>query len=155
VENRYSVEADIPQKNTCFSAFTRQPRVIGVRVSYNIAVRTRPLTLYVGTLQVEATPKDVLNQAEPLAPSFVNAESFRAFYWTGVKGGSAPIAYTVRGGNANGWQWSQSGQIVGNARGWFRVVFKPPAEYEWYRFEVSGAPQTLHSKITGVEEVAE
>jgi hypothetical protein len=155
VENRYSVEADIPQKNTCFSAFTRQPRVIGVRVSYNIAVRTRPLTLYVGTLQVEATPKDVLNQAEPLAPSFVNAESFRAFYWTGVKGGSAPIAYTVRGGNANGWQWSQSGQIVGNARGWFRVVVKPPAEYEWYRFEVSGAPQTLHSKITGVEEVAE
>jgi hypothetical protein len=61
----------------------------------------------------------------------------------------------VRGGNANGWQWSQSGQIVGNARGWFRVVVKPPAEYEWYRFEVSGAPQTLHSKITGVEEVAE
>jgi len=118
-------------------------------------VRTQPLTLYVGTLQVEATPKDVLNQSEPLAPSFVNAESFRAFYWTGVKGGSAPIAYTVRGGNANGWQWSQSGQIVGNARGWFRVVVKPPAEYEWYRFEVSGAPQTLHSKITGVEEVAE
>ena len=66
-------------------------------------MRTVPLTLYVGTLPVEATPKDVLNQAEPVAPSFVNAESFRAFYWTGVKGGSAPIAYTVRGGNANGW----------------------------------------------------
>jgi hypothetical protein len=118
-------------------------------------MRTVPLTLYVGTLPVEATPKDVLNRAEPLSPTFVNAESFRAFYWTGVKGGSAPIAYTVRGGNANGWQWSQSGQVVGNARGWFRVVVKPPAEYEWYRFEVSGAPQTLHSKITGVEEVAE
>jgi len=118
-------------------------------------MRTVPLTLYVGTLQVGATPKDVLNQSEPLVPTFVNAASVRAFYWTGVKGGSAPIAYTVRGGNANGWQWSQSGQIVGNARGWFRVVVKPPAEYEWYRFEVSGAPQTLHSKITGVEEVAE
>jgi hypothetical protein len=104
---------------------------------------------------VEATPKDVLNQAEPLAPSFVNAESFRAFYWTGVTGGRAPLGYTVRGGHTHGWQWCQSGQMVGNARGWFRVVVKPPAKYEWYRFEVSGAPQTLHSKITGVEEVAE
>ena len=42
-------------------------------------MRTVPLTLYVGTLQVEATPKDVLNQSEPLAPTFVNAESFFAF----------------------------------------------------------------------------
>lgn len=79
-------------------------------------MRTVIATLYVGTLQVEATPKDVLNQAEPLALTFVNAASVRAFYWTGVKGSDAPIAYTVRGGNANGWQWSQSGQIVGNAR---------------------------------------
>jgi hypothetical protein len=118
-------------------------------------VRTRPQTLYVGTLQVGATPKDVLNQAEPLAPTFVNAEQCRAFYWTGVKGSDAPIAYTVRGGNANGWQWSASGQITGNARSWFRVVIKPPAPYNWYRFEVSGASQSLHSKITGVEEVAE
>ena len=118
-------------------------------------MRTQPLTLYVGTLQVEATPKDILNQSEPLAPTFVNAASLRAFYWTGVKGSDAPIAYTVRGGNANGWQWSQSGQMVGNARGWFRVVIKPPAPYEWYRVEVAGAPQALRSKITGVEEVAE
>mgnify|MGYP000262398309 FL=1 len=41
---------------------------------------TVALTLYVGTLQVEATPKDVLNQSEPLAPTFVNAASVRAFY---------------------------------------------------------------------------
>jgi hypothetical protein len=118
-------------------------------------MRTVPLTLYVGTLQVEATPKDVLNQAEPVAPSFVNAESFRAFYWTGVKSGSAPVAYMLRGGNANGWQWSQSGQIVGNAHGWFRVVIKPPARYDWYRVEVLGTPQTLRSKIIGAMEVAE
>jgi hypothetical protein len=118
-------------------------------------VRTQPLTLYAGTLQVEATPKDVLNQAEPLAPTFVNAERCRAFYWTGVKGSDAPIAYTIRAGNINGWQWSASGQITGNARGWFRVVIKPPAPYDRYRFEVSGALQTLHSKITGIEEVAE
>jgi hypothetical protein len=45
-------------------------------------------------------------QAEPLSPTFVNAASFRAFYWTGVKSGSAPVAYMLRGGNANGWQWS-------------------------------------------------
>lgn len=118
-------------------------------------MRTVPLTLYVGTLQVESTPKDVLNQAEPLSPTFVNTERCRAFYWTGVKGGDAPITYTIRAGNAKGWQWSASGQITGNARGWFRVVVKPPAAYNWYRFEASGAPQTLHSKITGVEEVAE
>jgi len=118
-------------------------------------MRTVIATLYVGTLQVEATPKDVLSQAEPLSPTFVNAESFRAFYWTGVKSGSAPIAYTVRGGNANGWQWSQSGQIVGNAHGWFRVVIKPPARYDWYRVEVLGTPQTLRSKIIGAMEVAE
>jgi len=118
-------------------------------------VRTQPLTLYVGTLQVEATPKDLLNQAEALPPTFVNAKRYRAFYWTGVKGSDAPIAYTIRAGNAAGWQWSASGQITGNARGWFRVVVKPPAAYEWYRFEVSGALQTLHSKITGIEEVTE
>jgi hypothetical protein len=118
-------------------------------------MRTVPLTLYVGTLQVEATPKDVLNQAEPLAPSFVNVESVLRLLLDGREGEHAPIVYTVRGGNANGWQWSQSGQIVGNARGWFRIVIKPPAPYDWYRVEVAGAPQALRSKITGVEEVAE
>ena len=118
-------------------------------------MRTQPLTLYVGTLQVESTSKDILNQSEPLAPTFVNAASLRAFYWTGVKESDEPIAYTVRAGNANGWQWSQSGQVVGNARGWFRVVVKPPAAYDWYRVEVAGAPQALRGKITGVEEVVE
>ncbi|BCW95428.1 MAG: hypothetical protein WHS44_00185 [Fimbriimonadales bacterium] len=116
-------------------------------------MRTQSLTVYVGVVQVDASAKDVLNQTEPLAPTFVNMEAYRAFYWTGVKRGDAPIAYTVRGGNGNGWQWSASGQITGTAGSWFRVVLKPPAPYSRYRLEVSGAPQLLHSKLTGLQEV--
>lgn len=114
---------------------------------------TQSLTLYVGVVQVDTATKDVLNQTGPLTPTFVNMAACRAFYWTGVKRGDAPIAYTVRGGNDNGWQWSASGQITGTSGSWFRVVLKPPAPYPWYRLEVFGAPQLLHSKLTGLQEV--
>ncbi len=118
-------------------------------------MRTQPLTVYVGVVQVGPSARDVLNQAEPLAPTFVNMEAYRAFYWTGVKRGDTPITYTVRGGNDNGWQWSASGQITGMAGSWFRVVLKPPAPYSRYRLEVSGTPQLLQSKIVGLQEVEE
>lgn len=106
--------------------------------------------LCVSEITVSAAAQDLLGQTGVNAPTFVNCSRYQAFLWTGVKSGDAPISYTVRGGDARGWQWQQTGTIATNAGQWFRIVIKPALPCEWYRIEVVGATQTLHSKIVGV-----
>jgi hypothetical protein len=106
--------------------------------------------LYVGTIAVGAAPVNLLGTAAPDAPTLINCHAYKMLLWCGVKGGDAPIHFTVRGGDSRGWRWTFSSTITGNAGAWFRIAVRPDALYERYRFEVSGATQTLRSKIVGV-----
>lgn len=106
--------------------------------------------LYAGTLQVETVAYDLLRQADPTLPTFINCRAYRALLWTGIKTGNAPISYTVRGGSEHGWQWTYAGVITAAAGQWFREVIRLPRRMAWLRVEVSGATQTLVSKIVGV-----
>jgi hypothetical protein len=106
--------------------------------------------LYVGTISVGATPVNLLGTPAPDTPTLINCQTYKMFVWCGVKNQDAPIQFTVRGGDARGWQWTFSGTITGSAGAWFRVAVRPNALYERYRFEVSGSPQILRSKIIGV-----
>lgn len=104
----------------------------------------------VSELQLDGLTKDLLMQSDPNVPTFVNCRAYRMLLWTGVKTGNAPVQYTVRGGDQHGWQWTQTGTIQTGASPWFRVVIKIPRRTDWFRIEVSGATQTLRSKIVGV-----
>jgi hypothetical protein len=106
--------------------------------------------LYTGELQVGGASVDLLSQSDPAAPTFVNCRAYRVLLWTGVKTGNAPLQYTVRGGDQHGWQWTHTGAITVGANQWFRVAIKMPRRTAWLRIEVSGATQTLRSKIVGV-----
>jgi len=104
----------------------------------------------VSALQLDGLTKDLLMQSDPNVPTFVNCRAYRMLLWTGVKTGNAPVQYTVRGGDQHGWQWTQTGAIQTGANQWFRVAIKIPRRTDWFRIEVSGAPQILRSKIVGV-----
>lgn len=111
---------------------------------------SRADALCVSEIAVGATAQDLLGQTGTNAPTLVNCDDYCEFIWTGVKSGDAPILYTVRGGDARGWQWQQSGAISTSAGQWFRIVIKPTSRSERYRIDVAGAAQTLYSKIVGV-----
>lgn len=106
--------------------------------------------LYAGDLRVSEVSAELLGQPDVTQPTFVNCRVYRMMLWTGVKTGNAPLQYTVYGGDQNGWQWTHPGAITTGANQWFRVVIKMPHRTEWLRIEVSGAAQTVRSKIVGV-----
>ncbi len=100
---------------------------------------------------MEGSARELLGQVDAAQPTFVNCRAYRVLLWTGVKTGSAPVHYTVRGGNEHGWQWTHTGVIATGANQWFRVAVKMPRRTAWLRIEVSGATQTIKSKIVGIE----
>ncbi|MCS7301508.1 MAG: hypothetical protein NZ556_08150 [Fimbriimonadales bacterium] len=106
--------------------------------------------LYTGELRMNGVSVELLGRADSAQPTFVNCRAFRVLLWTGVKTGNAPIQYTVRGGDQHGWQWTHTGAITTGANQWFRVAIRMPRRTAWLRIELSGATQTLRSKIVGV-----
>lgn len=106
--------------------------------------------LYVGERHTSSVSAELLGQPDAGQPTFVNCRAYRVLLWTGVKTSSAPVQYTVYGGDEQGWQWAQSGTISAGANQWFRVAIRMPRRTAWLRIEVSGAAQTIRSKIVGV-----
>lgn len=106
--------------------------------------------LYTGELRVDGASAELLGQISTAQPTFVNCRAYRVLLWTGVKTGSAPVQYTVRGGDEHGWLWMHTGVIATGANQWFRVAVKMPRRTAWLRIEVSGATQTIKSKIVGI-----
>ncbi len=117
---------------------------------YNMCMKNTVRLLYTGELRVNEVSAELLGQTNSAQPTFVNCRAYRVLLWTGVKTGSAPLQYTVRGGDQHGWQWTHTGAITTGANQWFRVAVKMPRRTEWLRIEISGAAQTVRSKIVGV-----
>jgi len=108
-------------------------------------------TVIIARVDVDDTWRELTGWFTTSMPSLINCEKYTKFVWIGVKSQDAPIYYTLRAGDQNGWQQTLTGMLEGGANNWFRLEINLPGIWAWYRLEIRATvPQQLRCKIVGV-----